>query len=275
MNTSIIYQYQPDIEFINPIISEDQEISDNIISSPITGQFYGLLLPENSKTTPMTVSLFEVNRNEESIIQDESSTLNETESYQNVSEIDTSSLFQTKDFEKEIESNSSKTSTRTRWTKEEEEILIRLVSKAGARRWNQIASILKTKTAKQCRDHYANCLDPEIKNSLWTVEEEQILLEKYQEYGSHWSGIKKFLPGRTTSMIKNYVTMLLKKNEKGLSHEFVKRKSNNDDNSSSSCNNSNAGSDNDDSNFALNMSEAQKKYKSFNFMDIQCLLNPK
>ena len=183
----------------------------------------------------------------------------------------------TQSINKDTEPSKVTVSTRTRWTKEEERLLIQLVKRAGARRWNQIAAVLKTKTAKQCRDHYANCLDPEIKNSLWTVEEEQILLMKYQEYGSHWAGIKKFLPGRTTSMIKNYVTMLIKKNERGLSHEFQPIESTKPtcdftDENSSSCN-SNVGSDNDDHCFSLNLTDAQNKYDSFNFLDIESLLN--
>ena len=74
---------------------------------------------------------------------------------------------------------------------------------------------------------------------------------------SHWSGIKKFLAGRTTSKIKNYVTMLLKKNERGLSHEFK--------NSDSRIilnniveDNSNSNSDIDDSNFPIER-DCQKK----------------
>lgn len=115
--------------------------------------------------------------------------------------------------------SSKQIASRSKWTKEEEESLIRLVSITGAKGWNQIASLLKTKTAKQCRDHYANCLDPEIKTSLWTVEEEKILMSKFCEYGSQWSKIKRFLPGRTNSMIKNYVSMLLKKKEFNVSNQ--------------------------------------------------------
>lgn len=167
---------------------------------------------------------------------------------------------------------SSRLNTRSRWTQEEEKALIKLVSMTGARGWNQIASLLKTKTAKQCRDHYANCLNPEIKNSLWTDEEEQILLMKFNEYGSHWSKIKKFLPGRTTAMIKNYVTMLLKKNERNMNYQPQKFQSEqNDDSSSSSCN---TGSDIDDQNFvSLSVENVQVQQKSFNYHDIASILN--
>lgn len=112
---------------------------------------------------------------------------------------------------------------RKNWKKEEDEKLLKLIDKYGPHRWKIIAEIIQTKTAKQCRDHYFNCLDPKIKNSLWTVEEEKILLKKYQQYGSHWSKIKRYLPGRTPSMIKAYLRVLLKKKETEKNEE-MKRK---------------------------------------------------
>ena len=81
---------------------------------------------------------------------------------------------------------------RKNWKKEEDERLLKLIEKYGPHRWKLIAEIIQTKSAKQCRDHYFNCLDPKIRNSLWTEDEEKILLKKYQQYGSHWSKIKRF-----------------------------------------------------------------------------------
>ncbi|OHT03835.1 Myb-like DNA-binding domain containing protein [Tritrichomonas foetus] len=110
---------------------------------------------------------------------------------------------------KDIHKN-EKENGRSKWTTEEDQILVDMVKKVGAKNWNQIASVLPNKTAKQCRDHYTNCLDPDIKSSLWTSQEEKILFQKYQEFGPKWSKIRLFLPGRTTSMIKNYFRMLSK-----------------------------------------------------------------
>lgn len=105
----------------------------------------------------------------------------------------------------------SRSYSRVRWTDEENEKLINHVTKNGPKKWKQIAIELKTKTAQQCRDHYNDVLDPDIKNALWTEEEEKILLLKYEQFGPHWAQIKTFLPGRTTGMIKNYMNLLLKK----------------------------------------------------------------
>lgn len=156
---------------------------------------------------------------------------------------------------------------RIRWTKEEDEQLLNLVRRWGARRWNEIAASLGTKTAKQCRDHYANCLDPGIRNSLWTVEEEEILLSKYNEIGPHWSRIRTFFPGRTNAMIKNYTIMLLKKNGKEMPPEIQIQK----DNEESSCSSGNEDND-DDQNEQKKISEKQKNQK-FSANDLNFLLN--
>ena len=166
--------------------------------------------------------------------------------------------------------NDKRRNTRNRWTQDEENRLINLVSIIGAREWNKISAILKTKTAKQCRDHYANCLNPEIKNSFWTIEEERVLLEKYQEYGSHWSKIKPFLPGRTSSMIKNYISMLLKKNEIKEFQEMDESQNEEYDETASS--GTNLESDVEDKNFFLNTNDTHKKSGKFNYFDINSLL---
>ena len=160
--------------------------------------------------------------------------------------------------------------SRIRWTKQEDEQLMGLVRKWGARKWNEIAASLGTKTAKQCRDHYANCLDPEIKNSLWTVEEEQILLLKYEQLGPHWSRIKSFLPVRSTSIIKNYITMLLKKNGKEIPTNAQANKEKLEPNVSSG----NSCSENDEhDNYYINSKEMQEHKDGFAIHDINFLLN--
>lgn len=106
--------------------------------------------------------------------------------------------------------NQPKSLSRVHWTKEEDEKLRKLVELHGTKKWKHIAELLKTKNGKQCRDHYKNVLDPEIKNSLWTAEEERTLILKYEQFGPCWSKIKIFLPGRTSGMIKNYINMLIK-----------------------------------------------------------------
>ena len=236
------------------------------------------MLQEQIQTYPINISFFDVGRIN-SIVNVKCNDISINNTFETY--LDTTSSSSIRSYQENQDNDSSIspksfTNTRSRWTKDEEKKLINLVSVTGARGWNQIASLIKTKTAKQCRDHYANCLNPEIKNSLWTDEEEQILLSKYQEYGSHWSKIKKFLPGRTTAMIKNYVTMLLKKNERKVNDQYQQslnihiQNEQNEDSSSYSC--CNPSSDADEQNFSLDMSNVQNNYTNFNYHDISSIL---
>ena len=58
-------------------------------------------------------------------------------------------------------------------------------------------------TARQCRDRYMNYLAPEYVYSEWTNVEDNLLAEKYLEYGPKWSKIQKFFPNRTANALKN------------------------------------------------------------------------
>lgn len=50
------------------------------------------------------------------------------------------------------------------WSGEEDHRLVSLVQEFGAERWVVIASKLKTRTGKQCRERWHNHLDPESKS---------------------------------------------------------------------------------------------------------------
>lgn len=41
-----------------------------------------------------------------------------------------------------------------------------------------------------------NHLNPDIKRTAWTKEEELTLIKVHQVYGNRWAEIAKFLPGR-------------------------------------------------------------------------------
>ena len=41
-----------------------------------------------------------------------------------------------------------------------------------------------------------NHLNPDIKKTPWTEEEDRIILEKHSQFGNQWAKIAEFLPGR-------------------------------------------------------------------------------
>ena len=94
------------------------------------------------------------------------------------------------------------------WKNTEDEILKAAVMKYGLNQWARISSLLVRKSASQCKSRWYEWLDPAIKKTEWSREEEEKLLHLAKILPNQWRTIAP-LVGRTAHQCLEHYEKLL------------------------------------------------------------------
>ena len=103
-----------------------------------------------------------------------------------------------------------------RITKADDQEIINYVEQGKT--WAEIATLLD-KTERACKERWENYLDPNIKFTPFTKKDDDLLIEKFNEYGLKWNIIAKFFPGRTIIQLKNRYYSIHLRNKNRMSIE--------------------------------------------------------
>jgi pre-mRNA-splicing factor CDC5/CEF1 len=94
------------------------------------------------------------------------------------------------------------------WKNSEDEILKAAIMKYGKNQWARVASLLPRKSSKQCKARWYEWLDPSIKKTEWTREEEEKLLHLAKLMPTQWRTIAPIV-GRTAAQCLAHYEKLL------------------------------------------------------------------
>ncbi len=67
------------------------------------------------------------------------------------------------------------------------------------------------RTGKQCRERWLYHLNPCIKKTSWSLDEERVMCAMVAQIGNRWSEISRHLKGRSDNCIKNHFYSGLRK----------------------------------------------------------------
>ena len=97
------------------------------------------------------------------------------------------------------------------WTAQEDAKLFDWVKRQGPTKWTLCSEIIPGRSGKQCREHWNNSLNPEVKKGYWTSEEDFLIMFFYKKYNGSWKKIIPIFNKRTENSIKNRFFSQLRK----------------------------------------------------------------
>ncbi|KAI0670715.1 Cc.Cdc5 protein [Trametes maxima] len=90
----------------------------------------------------------------------------------------------------------------------EDEVLKAAIAKYGKNQWARISSLLVRKTPKQCKARWYEWLDPSIKKTEWSKEEDEKLLHLAKLMPTQWRTIAPIVGRTATQCLERYQKLL-------------------------------------------------------------------
>ena len=106
----------------------------------------------------------------------------------------------------------SETKKKGVWTQEEDNLLLKAVSKYGTEKWGTVAKSVPGREPNQCKERWFFRLSPDLKKTPFEEWEDSMIIALRTEFGNRWTMISSKLPGRSSCSVKNrWYTVLRKK----------------------------------------------------------------
>ena len=97
------------------------------------------------------------------------------------------------------------------WSSQEDKLLEQWVKTNGPKNWEACGRFIQGRKGKQCREHWNNCLNPELKKGNWGPEEDFLIMFFYEKCKGSWKKIIPLFNGRIENSIKNRFYSQLRK----------------------------------------------------------------
>jgi hypothetical protein len=97
------------------------------------------------------------------------------------------------------------------WSPQEDKLLKQWVKINGPKKWEACGRFIQGRKGKQCREHWKNCLNPDLLKGKWTPEEDFLIMFFYPKCKESWKKIIPLFNGRIENSIKNRFYSQLRK----------------------------------------------------------------
>jgi hypothetical protein len=106
-----------------------------------------------------------------------------------------------------------------KFTPDEDQRLTVLVEQYGTNEWGVISQLMQNRNPRQCRERWTNYLQPYLRTTPWTLEEDQLLEEQFILHGTKWTRISKCFIHRSPLSLRNRHMVLARRRRKAAPQE--------------------------------------------------------